>query len=192
MFCWAGDHEAVSAPAEIGYCRCALAVERHYCQRHRLYFRHFRPYVRALGIISTPPLIHENTMKSNPIVHFEIYVTDMNRARAFYEAMLDTKLAPMPNPVPDVPMDMWFFPMDPENGMNSYGAGGMLVKQEGFEPGQGGTLVYFGCNDCAVEAARAAEHGGIIVQGKMALGEHGFCALVRDTEGNLVGLHSMA
>ena len=130
-------------------------------------------------------------MKSNPVVHFEIYVEDMTRAKAFYEAVFETKLEQMPNPTPEMEMDMWFFPMDKDTGMSSYGAGGMLVKMNGFTPGSGGTLVYFGCNDCAVQAARAAEHGGSIFQEKTSIGEHGFCAVVRDTEGNLIGLHSM-
>lgn len=130
-------------------------------------------------------------MKSNPVVHFEIYVEDMTRAKAFYEAVFETKLEQMPNPTPEMEMDMWFFPMDKDTGMSSYGAGGMLVKMDGFTPGSGGTLVYFGCDDCAVQAARAAEHGGSIFQEKTSIGEHGFCAVVRDTEGNLIGLHSM-
>ncbi|KAA0696866.1 VOC family protein [Halopseudomonas laoshanensis] len=131
-------------------------------------------------------------MKSNPVVHFEIYVQDMARAKAFYEAVLETKLEQMPNPTPEVEMDMWFFPMDKEHGMSSYGAGGMLVKMEGFTPGGGGTLVYFGCDDCGVQAARAAASGGSVSQEKTAIGEHGFCALAKDTEGNLIGFHSMA
>ena len=130
-------------------------------------------------------------MKSNPVVHFEIYVEDMTRAKAFYEAVFEAKLEQMPNPTPEMEMDMWFFPMDKDTGMSSYGAGGMLVKMDGFTPGGGGTLVYFGCDDCAVQAARAAEHGGSIFQEKTSIGEHGFCAVVRDTEGNLTGLHSM-
>jgi predicted enzyme related to lactoylglutathione lyase len=130
-------------------------------------------------------------MKANPVVHFEIYVQDMARAKAFYEAVLETKLEPMPNPTPEVEMEMWFFPMDKETGMTSYGAGGMLVKMDGFSPGGGGTLVYFGCDDCGVQAARAATQGGSVIQEKTAIGEHGFCALAKDTEGNLIGLHSM-
>lgn len=130
-------------------------------------------------------------MKHNSVVHFEIYVADMARAKAFYEAVFETTLEKMPTPAPEVEMDMWFFPMDKETGMSSYGAGGMLVKMEGFSPGGGGTLVYFGCEDCAVHAARAADHGGSIFQKKTSIGEHGFCALARDTEGNLIGFHSM-
>lgn len=101
-------------------------------------------------------------MKSNAVVHFEIRVQDMNRAKAFYEAVLGIKLEKKPAPTPDMDMDMWFFPWDKETGMNTYGAGGMLVKMEGTPPGGSGTLVYFGCDDCAVQAARAAAHGGSI------------------------------
>lgn len=133
----------------------------------------------------------DRRMKNNAVVHFEIYVADMARAKAFYEGVLGTTLTRMANPTPEVEMDMWAFPMDSELGMTSYGCGGMLVKMDGFSPGAGGTLVYFGCDDCAVQAARAADHGGSIFQAKTSIGEHGFCALARDTEGNLVGFHSM-
>ena len=130
-------------------------------------------------------------MKSNAVVHFEIYVEEMARAKAFYESVFQVKLEQMPNPAPEVDMEMWFFPMDKETGMSSYGAAGMLVKMDGFTPGAGGTLVYFGCEDCAQELARVVPNGGSIFQEKTALGEHGFCAVAKDTEGNLIGLHSM-
>ncbi len=85
-------------------------------------------------------------------------------------------------------MEMYTFPMSPEG----YGAGGALVKMVGCPSGGGGTLVYFSCQDCAVEAARAAANGGAVVKDKMAIGEYGFIAMVTDTEGNMIGLHSMA
>jgi hypothetical protein len=131
-------------------------------------------------------------MKQNPIVHFEIYVQDLPRAIAFYEAVLGVKLQHMPNPTPETEMEMWFFPFDSETGMNTYGAGGALVKMEGFTPSTGGTLVYFGCEDCSVQAMRAAQHGGAVFKEKTSIGEHGFFALVHDTEGNLIGFHSNA
>ena len=127
-------------------------------------------------------------MKSNPVGWFEIYVQDMARARMFYESVLQKKLEPMQAPEGDASgFEMLAFPGDP----HGPGAGGMLVKMDGFAPGGGGTLVYFGCEDCAVQATRAEANGGGLVQGKMAIGEHGFCALERDTEGNVIGLHSM-
>lgn len=129
-------------------------------------------------------------MTTNAVVHFEIYVRDMDRARAFYEAVLGAPLRHMPSPTPDMNMDMWCFPGDPEAGMSHYGAAGMLVKADGYSPGPGGTLVYFGCDDCAVPAALAAQHGGRCVQEKTSIGEHGYFALAEDTEGNVIGFHS--
>lgn len=128
-------------------------------------------------------------MKTNPIGWFEIYVQDMARAKAFYEAVFQGTLAPLGQPDPKDPsgMEMWAFP----SSMESYGAPGALVKMEGMPSGGNSTLVYFACDDCAVEAARAASHGGEVFKDKMSIGEYGFIALVNDTEGNLIGLHSM-
>jgi hypothetical protein len=129
---------------------------------------------------------------SNPVVHFEIYVHDMPRAKAFYERVLGVELQAMPSPTPEIDAEMWFFPMDKAEGMTRYGAGGMLCKMDGITPGGSGTVVYFGCEDCAVPIARVVANGGSVFQEKMPIGEHGFCALARDTEGNLIGFHSMA
>jgi predicted enzyme related to lactoylglutathione lyase len=136
-------------------------------------------------------------MKSNPVVWFEIYVENMVRAKAFYEATLEVKLEIMPAPTKEMSkkanMEMWSFPMpkDNETAMTTPGACGMLVKMEGYNPGSGGTLVYFGCEDCSVTAARAAKNGGRICNEKMSIGEYGFIALIQDTESNMIGLHSM-
>ncbi len=123
-------------------------------------------------------------MKANPIGWFEIYVQDMPRAKAFYEAVFQGELENLGS---TSPMEYWTFPMSAEN----YGASGALVKMEGVPSGGNTTVVYFHCLDCAVEAARVAEHGGSIFKEKMSIGEHGFVALVYDTEGNMIGLHSM-
>jgi uncharacterized protein len=127
-------------------------------------------------------------MKSNPVGWFEIYVQEMSRAKAFYEAVFQGTLEEMNNPDPkNYPdMQMMAFPMS----MDASGATGALVKMAGCGSG-GSTLVYFSCDDCAAEAARAAAHGGKIFKPKLPIGEHGFIALVEDTEGNMIGLHSM-
>ena len=122
-------------------------------------------------------------MQHNPVGWFEIYVQDMERARAFYEAVFLTPLDRLQGP----DLDMWAFPMQ----MNQAGAGGALVRMDGVPSGGNSTLVYFICADCAVEAARAAENGGRVFREKFSIGEYGYAALVHDTEGNLIGLHSM-
>ena len=125
-------------------------------------------------------------MQTNPVNWFEIYVEDMERAKAFYEAVLDGKLEHLPSPESE-PCELWAFPMSHEG----YGSAGALIKMEGCAPGGGGTLIYFKCDDCAVEAARAVENGGRIFKEKMSIDKYGFIALVYDTEGNMIGLHSM-
>jgi predicted enzyme related to lactoylglutathione lyase len=61
----------------------------------------------------------------------------------------------------------------------------------GKDSGVGGTIVYFACADCAVEATRAGQNGGTVQKEKTSIGQYGFIALVLDTEGNIIGLHSM-
>jgi predicted enzyme related to lactoylglutathione lyase len=121
-------------------------------------------------------------MAQNPVGWFEIYVQDMNRARAFYESVLGIQLTDLPFPE----MQMSAFPMD----MASSGSSGALVCAPGQPSGGNSVLLYFSCDDCAVEAARAAAAGGSVFREKMSIGEYGFCALIKDTEGNLFGLHS--
>ncbi len=58
-----------------------------------------------------------------------------------------------------------------------YNTAGALVKLEGAKPGPGGTMIYFTCEDCAVEAARVEPAGGKLVRPKFATGAHGFHSL---------------
>jgi hypothetical protein len=122
-------------------------------------------------------------MNMNPVGWFEIYVQDMARAKAFYETVFDTTLEKLPG----AEMEMWSFPMD----MAKYGAPGALIHMPGCASGGGGTLVYFSCMDCATEQARAEAAGGKVFKPKFSIGQYGFIALVTDTEGNMIGLHSM-
>lgn len=128
-------------------------------------------------------------MAMNPVGWFEIYVQNMDRAKKFYETMLNIKLDKLTPPDsgggPNI--DMWTFAMND----NAPGATGALVKMEGFPSGGNSVLVYFSCADCAVEAGRIAAAGGRVQQEKMSIGQYGFIALGFDTEGNMFGLHSM-
>ena len=122
-------------------------------------------------------------MAKNPVRWFEIYVQNMKRAKKFYEAVFKVKLQKLNTPG----VEIWSFPMQ----MDQMGAGGALVKMAGFPPGGNSTIVYFACEDCAVEEKRAQKHGVKIQKPKMSIGEYGYISLVYDTEGNMIGLHSM-
>jgi predicted enzyme related to lactoylglutathione lyase len=122
-------------------------------------------------------------MTSNAVGWFEIYVQDMQRARKFYESVFMVRLERLNSPV----IEMWAFPMTADKP----GAAGALVNMKGFPSGGNSVLMYFRCEDCAVEAARVAEAGGRIQRDKFSIGEYGFVVLVHDSEGNMIGLHSM-
>ena len=128
-------------------------------------------------------------MESNAVCWFEIYVDDMSRAKGFYEAVLGQTLTRVDEPNTDKPFpqpEMWAFPMG-----ELPGACGAICKMEGVKAGGNSTLVYFSCEDCSVEASKVEAAGGTVAVPKMGIGEHGFIAIVIDTEGNTIGLHSM-
>jgi predicted enzyme related to lactoylglutathione lyase len=118
----------------------------------------------------------------NPVGWFEIYVQDVQRAKAFYENTFQVTLSRLESPG----LEIWAFPMQPDKP----GCPGAIVKMSGKDSGVGGTIVYFSCADCSVEAGRAASNGGRIQRDKFSIGQYGFISLIVDTEGNLIGLHS--
>jgi len=126
-------------------------------------------------------------MKNNPVGWFEIYVDDMERATAFYETIFDIKLEKMDMPAGKEDMVMLTFKMD----METFGASGALVKMTGYGPTSSGTIIYFMSEDCTTEESKVVDAGGEVLQAKHSLGENGFMSLLKDTEGNIIGLHSM-
>ncbi len=127
-----------------------------------------------------------NTMNAhsrNAVNWFELAVADLPRARRFYEAIFQCTLQVFETPEHTMAM----FPFAMDNG----GVGGCLTLMEGMRPGPGGTMVYLSAEgDLDGVVGRIAAAGGTVVQAKKSIGEHGFIAILRDTEGNIVGLHS--
>jgi predicted enzyme related to lactoylglutathione lyase len=125
-------------------------------------------------------------MTANPVNWFEIYVQDTARAKTFYETVFEVGLERLEAPGPGV-SEMWMFPSE----QKAAGATGALVKMPGGPSNGNSVIVYFSCDDCAVEAKRVPAAGGKIMKDKFSIGQYGFIALVDDTEGNVIGLHSM-
>ena len=123
--------------------------------------------------------------KMNAVGWFDIYVDDLDRAVAFYETVLGHKLEDMGDPTGQSQMKS--FPAD----MGVYGAAGALTKSDHARPGVGGTIIYFSVEDTAVEQARVAGAGGVVVRPKFSIGEFGWITLCQDTEGNMFGLNSL-
>jgi len=129
-------------------------------------------------------------MDNNVICWFEIYTSDIERAKKFYNAVLGTRFTDSPS-MPgneNSGMKMSFF-SKMEEGSNA--VSGALVQMPGVSAGGGSTIVYFPCMDCSVEESRVAAAGGKVHMPKMSIGEYGFCSVCVDTEGNSFGLYSM-
>lgn len=127
-------------------------------------------------------------MNQNSVGWFEIYVDDMDRAKAFYETVFQITLDTMAMPEGSEGMTMVSFPMVD---MTAPGAPGALVKMSEYGPSATGTIVYFNCDDCGVEISRVEAAGGSVIKAKESIGEYGYMALFTDTEGNTIGLHSV-
>ena len=124
-------------------------------------------------------------MVKNPVGWFEIYVDNLARAKKFYESVFEVTLEELGDPN-DENIKMLAFPSD----METYGATGALVKMEGLTAGGNSTLLYFSCDNCAIEESKVEGAGGIVQKPKMSIGEYGFITLATDSEGNMFGLHS--
>ena len=118
---------------------------------------------------------------------FEIPVIDMDRAKLFYETVFDISIS-----VHDLGgFIMGWFPM---NEGSEGSATGSLVKHEMYKPSDSfGPLIYFSCKDLQTELDRVKGSGGDVLKPKTEIGGgHGFMALITDTEGNRIALHSNA
>jgi len=120
----------------------------------------------------------------NPVGWFEIYVADMGRARAFYADVTGVNLTLSPMSGGD--MEMWFFDAAP----GAEGVAGALIHHPMRSPNMDGTLVYFSVDDCAAAITRAAAHDVPVLVDKQSIGDMGFIAIIGDSEGNSIGLHS--
>lgn len=122
----------------------------------------------------------------NAISWFEIGTNNLDRASKFYETIFDIKLNPMD--LPNIKMRM--FPL--EDMMT--GVGGAIVDSGGFHKPSGtdGPLVYLNGNpDVQVILDRVEKAGGKILVPKTEISpEYGHMAVIIDTEGNRIGLHS--
>jgi predicted enzyme related to lactoylglutathione lyase len=117
----------------------------------------------------------------NVINWFEIPAVDMDRAARFWETVLETKLKRENAPGSELAI----FPRG-DGGEH----GGALVRRGG-KPSATGTCVYLDAKgDIDGAIARVERAGGRVAVPKTDIGPNGVFAIVLDTEGNAVGLHS--
>jgi len=121
----------------------------------------------------------------NAINWFEIPATNYERAKTFYETILDSKITD--HHMPEQNMKYGMFPYDNDNN----GVGGGIIESEGQKPTTDGPTIYLnGGNDLSVSLNKVEAAGGKILIPKTDIGENGFMAQFLDTEGNRMALHS--
>ena len=121
---------------------------------------------------------------TNTLNWFEIPVTDMGRAKHFYQVLFSMHMEESEM----MGMQMAFFPY--QNGSGK--ASGALVKSDNHKPSMDGVVVYLNANPAMDDVlSRVEPMGGKILMPKTQITpEVGYMAFFTDTEGNRVALHS--
>ncbi len=118
---------------------------------------------------------------STKVNWFELPTSDLDRASAFWSTVMATELHSMD--APDGEMRAF---------MDNEGPVGALVTSAENTPSNTGIRIYLdAAGDLDGVLGRVEAAGGTIVVPKTSIGEYGWIAQVKDTEGNLVGLHTM-
>ena len=121
---------------------------------------------------------------TNTAVWFDMPVQNLDRAIKFYSAVLAGEC--MKQEMPG--MTFALFPHHEEDSVS-----GCLVpcKKSSDPDPEGSLLLYFNCNGRLDQAiSLVAPNGGKVVQPKHSIGPYGDRAIVLDSEGNRIALHS--
>ena len=125
-------------------------------------------------------------MEHNMVGWFEIPVTNMERAKTFYNTVFNVEIQ-----VQDFGgILMGWFPF----AEGKLGASGSLVQNDAYTPSDSkGVLIYFSSEDVNTEINRVEAAGGKILKQKTLISpDIGYMALFIDCEGNRIALHSRA
>ncbi len=117
----------------------------------------------------------------NPVVYFEIPVTDMHRAMQFYRNVFGVRFE---KDIIDE-NEMALFPFSDAHP----GISGALAKGAVYKPTKEGAILYFGTGDIDKTLAQVLQSGGQVLYPKTSNGDLGFVAEFEDSEGNRIALH---
>jgi predicted enzyme related to lactoylglutathione lyase len=122
----------------------------------------------------------EQNSLQNLAVWFDIPVADLDRASAFYAATLDIG-------IDKVEMENSRFCVF----HHDTGNGGCLILDESAISSSAGVLMYMNVDGRIRDAVvQAGKMGGRVVEPVHSIGPHGFRAIILDSEGNRIALHS--
>jgi predicted enzyme related to lactoylglutathione lyase len=125
--------------------------------------------------------------QTNILTWFEIPVSDIDRAKKFYETILDIEMVKRT----DGKDEAVFFPFNPNVVQATSGrVTGVLSKTERNSPSGNGTVVYINASpDIQTVLDKVEQAGGRIIMPRLLI-PAGFIAIIMDTEGNKIGLHA--
>jgi predicted enzyme related to lactoylglutathione lyase len=122
----------------------------------------------------------EQNSANNRVVWCDIPVTDLERAMAFYRDVLAIKVERMDFD------GMSFAILEHEKGN-----GGCLVPHAGYAGCTNGPLIYLNVDGrIRAAVAQVEKLGGKVIEAIHPIGPHGIRAIVLDSEGTRVALHS--
>ena len=122
----------------------------------------------------------DNNSKYNRVVWVDIPVADLDRSIKFYSSVLAVDVSKQS--MPDSSFAVFY---------HEDGNGGCLVVKKDEVSSRQGILVYMNVDGRIRDAvSEVAKHGGSVVEEVHGIGPHGFRAIVLDSEGNRIALHS--
>ena len=119
---------------------------------------------------------------TNPVFHFEIPVTDMDRAIAFYQRVFGFEF----NLQKVDGYEIAFFPRADDRP----GASGALAKGDVYKPSQTGCILYFDVDDIDEALRKSEAEGAKVLYPKTDIGDGGYVAEIEDSEGNRIAINA--
>ena len=125
-------------------------------------------------------------MSADTLCWADIPVTNLDRAIKFYSAVLGNEVSK----ISEAGFEYGLLPQEKQNGSGCLCVGSDSAGSNN-KPSQNGPLIYLsveGRLDDAIEATNS--NGGKVLEGKHQIGPHGYRAIIVDSEGNRIALHS--
>jgi len=127
-------------------------------------------------------------MSADTLCWTDIPVTNLDRAIKFYSAILGKEVRKMS----ETGFEYGLLPHEEQNASGCLCVGGDSVGNKN-EPSETGPLIYLSVEGRLNEAVKAARvNGGKVLQERQQIGPHGVRAIIADSEGNRIALHSSA